>query len=325
VRRAIACSALVAIVVGCGQPAKRAAPVSPSPSPTAALQATAGAFHAGEVAAVYTPVTLTVGGGTAPYSWSVPTGSLPDGLSIALDGTLSGNPSHAGDFSFTIEVTDSKGSTADIAGTIAIAQALSASLLPWCAQACQVEAGCNDVCGRFGTVGGGTPPYTYKASGSIPPGVQLSASELSYVGVFSQAASYWQSTVTVTDAFGETASVSPVFNVLPHISVTGEDVNLPGDGGWVIVRYSGGYGVPSAVITDWSWTGTLCSNSAAEVPTINQIGNGIVKILVIPAPYTTTAYRGTFRVLVTDQAPCGAAVKCSAYGSAAFTKSATGC
>ena len=45
-------------------------------------------------------------GGTAPYSWSVASGALPGGLSLSGAGLLSGTPTNAGTFNFTVQVTD---------------------------------------------------------------------------------------------------------------------------------------------------------------------------------------------------------------------------
>lgn len=48
-------------------------------------------------------------GGTAPYSWSLASGSLPDGLSLFFDGTdtfVAGTPTKAGSFTFELAVTD---------------------------------------------------------------------------------------------------------------------------------------------------------------------------------------------------------------------------
>jgi hypothetical protein len=44
--------------------------------------------------------------GVPPYSFAVTAGSLPGGLSLSSGGALSGTPTVAGDFSFTITVTD---------------------------------------------------------------------------------------------------------------------------------------------------------------------------------------------------------------------------
>ena len=49
--------------------------------------------------------TLTVSGGTLPYNWSV-IGSLPAGLSLSQNGTISGTPAAPGPFSFTVQVAD---------------------------------------------------------------------------------------------------------------------------------------------------------------------------------------------------------------------------
>ncbi len=57
---------------------------------------------------------VTVTGGTPPYTFAVHSGSLPTGLSLnASTGEISGTPSAAGPFTFTIRVTDSLGATAD--------------------------------------------------------------------------------------------------------------------------------------------------------------------------------------------------------------------
>ena len=76
-------------------------------------------------------------------SWSLEAGALPDGLSLAPDGELSGTPHDPGDYTFTVKATNRYGSTArtfhlavnspvtlaatgdDVAGTIAGLVALS--------------------------------------------------------------------------------------------------------------------------------------------------------------------------------------------------------
>jgi hypothetical protein len=49
---------------------------------------------------------LVATGGSTPYTWSLKTGSLPQGLSLSSDGVLSGTPSSFGNFTFTLEVAD---------------------------------------------------------------------------------------------------------------------------------------------------------------------------------------------------------------------------
>jgi Putative Ig domain len=50
---------------------------------------------------------LSASGGTPPYTWDTTSGSLPPGLSLTSDGTLSGTLTSSGIFSFTVRVRDS--------------------------------------------------------------------------------------------------------------------------------------------------------------------------------------------------------------------------
>jgi len=64
--------------------------------------------------------TLTAIGGSAPYAWSIATGTLPAGLSLSAAGSISGTPSALGSTSFTVTVRDSAGATAAGALTLAV-------------------------------------------------------------------------------------------------------------------------------------------------------------------------------------------------------------
>jgi len=60
-------------------------------------------------------------GGTEPYTWAVADGALPDGLAHDVDtGIISGRPTRAGVFSFTIQVTDAAQATATAGFSITI-------------------------------------------------------------------------------------------------------------------------------------------------------------------------------------------------------------
>ena len=81
-----------------------------NPSGTLSLTATL------PIATVGVPYTYTLQatGGTTPYSYSVTAGSLPPGITLQSDGTISGTPTQPGATSFTATVTDSVSATASV-------------------------------------------------------------------------------------------------------------------------------------------------------------------------------------------------------------------
>jgi hypothetical protein len=75
---------------------------------------------AGTTGIVYSQ-TLSATGGLAPYTWSVASGSLPTGLTLATaSGVISGTPTTAGTSSFTVQAQDTNGTVASKALTISV-------------------------------------------------------------------------------------------------------------------------------------------------------------------------------------------------------------
>jgi hypothetical protein len=70
--------------------------------------------------------------------------------------------------------------------------------------------------GAFGSLAGGSPPYTYSvSSGSLPPGTSLN--RLALTGTFTSTGTY-SFTTTVTDSLGATAAVSARYSVFGRIA-----------------------------------------------------------------------------------------------------------
>src|ERR1017187_4421870 len=133
-----------------------------------ALGITTSSLPAGTVGVAYSQA-LAASGGSPPYSWSVASGTLPAGLSLAAGGTLAGTPGTAGPSSFTVRVTDSTSATATAALSSTInppALGITTSSLP---------AGTVGVAYSQALVAsGGSPPYTWSvASGTLPAGLSL--------------------------------------------------------------------------------------------------------------------------------------------------------
>ena len=287
---------------------------SSTPTPTAPLQASTPPFHPGEVGVAYSPVTLFATGGVQLYTWTVSSGALPDGLGLGTDGTVSGTPTRAGGYTFTVQLSDAGGAATALPSTIAIAAAPVASLISACARYCSVEVGCADVCGGFGTLAGGTAPFTYAAQpgGLIPVGTHLS--QLSLAGTFTQRAQFWQFTVVVTDALGQTASISPTFYVFPHISFVGGTITCPhnGCGAPSKLPYQGGSGTPQVRVTAWT---SSCAPTCYQAPAPTVSANGGQVFIGVPPSRGGNGYQAVLAFVLTDTSLCGAGTYCSTNGS----------
>ena len=74
----------------------------------------------GKVGEAYSQL-FTAEGGTAPYEFTAPGAGLPAGLTLALNGTLSGTPMTAGSYSFSVEAKDADGRVGSRSYDLAIA------------------------------------------------------------------------------------------------------------------------------------------------------------------------------------------------------------
>lgn len=140
---------------------------------------------------------LTSSGGTAPYRYAVSAGALPAGVTLSSAGVLSGTAVVAGNYAFTITVTDSSSGTP---ATLSRAYRLDV-------QAPQVELALPELPDADGgldyrqalTASGGAAPYRFALrSGRLPAGLVLAETgEIS--GAPTQAGSF-DFDVQVTDA-----------------------------------------------------------------------------------------------------------------------------
>lgn len=69
-------------------------------------------------APTFNGVTLVATGGQTPYTWSVQSGVLPNGISLSTGGVLSGAATLGGIYTFTVRVTDALSATASQALTL---------------------------------------------------------------------------------------------------------------------------------------------------------------------------------------------------------------
>ncbi len=113
--------------------------------------------------------TVMASGGTAPYRFTVSSGTLPSRLSLTSAGVLSGLPVAIGSFGFTIKATDAKGTTGSHDYTLVINPPvilLSPNTL--------LTGTAGKSYGQILMASGGIAPYTYTvSSGTLPSGLSL--------------------------------------------------------------------------------------------------------------------------------------------------------
>lgn len=184
----------------------------------------------------------TLSGGHLPVSWSH-TGTLPTGLGLnSSTGRVSGVPSSTGDFTFTVIVTDDQGNTDSRAGTVSIyaPPSISASY-PDRAEVGVAYSGDADATG-------GKPSKQWRYTGSLPPGLSMSASSGAISGTPTSGSGSYEFTAIVTDGLGVSDSTSQSIDLARRIDFSGN-------------RYSSGatQGLP---YTTGAWSASLIGGHA---------------------------------------------------------------
>lgn len=103
-----------------------------------AISALPASLPSGQVEVGYSQALSGING-SAPYSFSLVSGSLPLGLGVLPSGGIFGTPTSAGTFSFTIQVTDSNGCSGNTNYTLSISG--SAGKLSFSVSATSVQEG----------------------------------------------------------------------------------------------------------------------------------------------------------------------------------------
>lgn len=146
-----------------------------------AIDITPATLPDGQVGVAYA-ATITASGelAQAPFTFAQTAGTLPPGLTLFDDGTITGTPTTEGSYTFTVEAMDDSTppQTASIEYTVDIAEADPAVVIT----PSELPRGLIDTPYSVQLVGGGTGttgPYTFSlGSGVLPLGVELDADGL---------------------------------------------------------------------------------------------------------------------------------------------------
>ena len=197
--------------------------------------------------------TLTASGSTAPYTWSLPTGStLPPGLTLNSAGVISGTPTSTGTYSFSVTARSAYSCSGTT--TLSITVVCPALVL----NPASLSSGYNGV-GYSQTITstGGSGPYTYSVTaGSLPPGVTLNASSGVLSGTPTAAGSY-SFTVSSHDSSTCTGSInySVLIKGLGLGNLVWQDANQNG------LFDTGEQGISGVTLQLFSTTDTIIGNA----------------------------------------------------------------
>jgi Putative Ig domain len=186
----------------------------PTPAPQPTLQITTASLGKARVDAPYTATLAAAGGGN--LTWTISAGSLPAGVTLASNGVLSGTPTVAGSYAFTVRAEEG-GRSATKELSLVVIEKLTASAPPdqtWeVGRPLQISIGAN----------GGTPGYSWKVTGTLPEKTGFIGNEgngsTSYLrGVPAQPGTF-PVLLTVTDADGVSAELTVTLTVAPKLQI----------------------------------------------------------------------------------------------------------
>jgi hypothetical protein len=124
---------------------------------------------------VGTPYSQNIGasGGQTPYTWSIQSGNLPEGLTLNQGGIISGTPERAVTTSFVLRLTDAV--NASVTSTLSLTINPAVQLLSIESQSLADGLVGQDYSQTLRAVGGSSPYRWELKSGNLPAGLALSA------------------------------------------------------------------------------------------------------------------------------------------------------
>jgi uncharacterized repeat protein (TIGR03803 family) len=234
-------------------------------------------------------ITATGGTGTATFSTS---GTLPTGLTLFSGGVLSGTPTAAGGFSFTVTATDALGLTSSKSFTVTFNPAITLTSTapswsinqPGTSQTFQANGGTGAL--TFSQTGGTLPPGLTLSSGGVLSGTPTAVGSYTFTVAATDGVGAGGSqsfTVTINPGppvklqFVAQPASTPTGNLLPTVSV--ELLDYYGD---VVTTDN----TDSVTLGIASGPGGFTAGSTTTVTAHNGVATFSNLTLIIPGSYT---------------------------------------
>ena len=187
---------------------------TPAPPPQPALEITTGSIPKATAGTAYT--TTLAASGASSVTWTLSAGALPAGVTLGSNGALTGTPSDAGTFTFTVRA-DAGGRSASKQLQLVVAEKLTATATAdqtWeVGRPLQISIDAK----------GGSPGYSWKLSGALPQhtgfvGDKGNGSTSFLQGVPAEAGTF-ALVLTVTDSAGVSVDVQVTLTVAPKLQI----------------------------------------------------------------------------------------------------------
>ena len=267
------------------------------------------ALAAGTEGAAYAQ-TLQASGGTSPYTWSITSGSLPEGLSLAAgSGAITGTPTANGTFSFTVTVSDRSNPVQTKSASMSITVAATQLAIISSALAAGTQG---TAYSQTLHASGGTPSYAWSiTSGSLPAGLSLAAGSGAITGT-PTASGTFNFTVTVSDSGNpvQTKSLASSITVAgTQLAIATSALPSGTDGTAYSQTLQATGGTPSYT---WSITSgslpsglTLAAGMISGTPTASGTFNFTVMVTDSGNPAKTKSLATSITVVAAASAPTG--------------------
>lgn len=224
----------------------------------------------GEVGLAYTDI-LEGSGGVDPLVWTIDSGNLPSGLSLATNGHITGTPNTVQLASFVVRLTDHVGATITKSCQMNVVAAVAITTT------CPLPDATIDTAydEQLTATGGQTPFIWTIVIGTLPTGLSLSTSgRITGTPTVLETQSF---TIQVQDVLGGIDQLSCQLTVNPAVFNFSDDFNRtngPLGSNWSTI--SGGSGVQPQIVSNQFAASALMSSEVVAAPAGNKTGSSIV-------------------------------------------------